>query len=182
MEPYEEYNQINQVPQYISETESITDLIDVEKELKKFTMEVLRGKVEVINEQGEKEWVDRVPGKKIMNERGVRGFLTLLGGTVTKISKLSNKTEDEIKTDMFYFDMRLTTAMYENVDEWEIELSEVEVLKEACVRLAWDVIASSREGFTAINLKSQYTRNESTRLDSPNQPQPKKIFGIIPTK
>jgi len=175
---YEEYQQ----PYYQENKEYIEQLINVDAELDKFTMEVLRGKVEVL-ENEKKVWVERVPGKKFMNEEGVRGFLSLLKGVVTKLSKLSNKSEEEIKTDMFYFDMRITSMMYENGDNWELDIADYEALKEACVRLAWDVSAASREGFTAINLRSQYTRNESKRTDSIQQPSsPKKLFGINLTR
>jgi hypothetical protein len=178
----EQQEDYSQQPQNNSGEEYISELINVDKELQRFTMEVLRGKVEIINDKGEKEWVNRFEGKKIMNKKGVRGFLSLLRGVVTKLSKLSNKTEEEIKTDMFYFDMRLTSAMYENGDDWGLDLADYELLKESCVRLAWDVAASSRDGFTAINLRSQYTRNESSRNEiNNNQPQ-RKLFGINLTR
>lgn len=170
-EEYEQRNEDNFPMEYISE------LVNVEKELDRFTMEVLRGKVRILNDKNEYEWVDRFPDKKIMNEKGVRGFLTILKGVVTKLSKLSNKTDEEIAKDMFYLDMRLSTAMYENGDDWELDLADFELLKESCIRLAWDVSASSRDGFTAINLKSQYTRSE-TSSSSNNKPQQKKIFGL----
>jgi len=177
-----QYEEEYQQPQYQNDAGYISQLIDVDKELDRFTMEVLRGKVEIIKE-GKKQWVDRVLGKQFMNEQGVRGFLSILKGVVTKLSKLSNKTDDEIKTDMFYFDMRITSAMYENGDAWQISLADYELIKESCLRLAWDVSAASRDGFTAINLRSQYTRNESSRTDKsqPNS-QPRKLFGINLTR
>jgi len=86
--------------------------IDVERDLDKFTQEVLKGLVEVIDEaSGEKKWVEVAPGQvSPMNELGVRGILVLMKGAVTKISKLSCKTDDEIKSDMFYFHMTLVNA------------------------------------------------------------------------
>jgi len=141
--------------------------IDVEKDLDRFTQEVLRGMVEVIDPiKGIKNWVPIAPGQKPpMNELGVRGMLVLMKGAVTKISKLSCKTDDEIKQDMFYFHMTLCSHMYQNFDKWDMEFSDVEAVKEAALRLVWDVAASSRDGFTAVNLRSQYQRSEVSRSD-----------------
>src|SRR6056297_1261495 len=174
-EEYEQREEDNILMEYISE------LINVDKELDKFTIEVLRGKMRIINDKGQEEWIDRYNGKKIMSEKGVRGFLTILKGVVTKLSKLSNKTDEEIAKDMFYLDMRLSTAMYENGDDWELDLADFELLKESCIRLAWDVSASSRDGFTAVNLRSQYSRSETSN-NNQEKTKPRKIFGLNITK
>jgi len=177
MEQYEEYPQNNN-----DSIEYISELIDVEKELDRFTQEVLRGKMEIINDKNEKVWVDIYEDKKPMSELGVRGILSLLKGVVTKLSKLSNKTDDEIKTDMFYFSMTLTTQLYENYDDWELDMLNVESIKESCIRLAWDVAASSRDGFTAMNLRSQYSRSETTSKSVTPEVKNKGIFGLNFTK
>jgi len=154
--------------------------IDVEKDLDRFTKEVLRGLVEVEDEKtGEKKWVEIAPGKKKpMNELGIRGILVLMKGAVTKISKLSCKTDSEIKKDMFYFHMTLVNSLYLNSDLWEIGLNDVEALKESAIRLVWDVAASSRDGFTAINMRSQYSMSEVSHMD--NKPKSKGSFMGIP--
>ena len=163
----------------VEDSEFIRFQIDVEKDLDKFTQEVLRGRVEVQNpETGEKTWEPIAPGEAApMNELGVRGILVMMKGAVTKISKLSCKTDNEIKNDMFYFHMTLMSAFYNNLDRWEIGLNDVEAIKESALRLVWDVAASSRDGFTAINLRSQYSRTESTRGENPIKSQ-KSFFGI----
>ena len=154
--------------------------IDVEKDLDRFTQEVLRGLVETIDpDSGEKKWVPIAPGQVLpMNELGVRGILVLMKGAVTKISKLSCKTDDEIKKDMFYFHMTLVNSLYLNSDLWGIGLNDVEALKESALRLVWDVAASSRDGFTAINLRSQYSMSEVSHLD--NKPKSRGSFLGIP--
>jgi len=161
------------------DSEFIKIQIDVEKDLDKFTQEVLRGMVEIIDvESGTKSWVPIAPGKNPpMNELGVRGILILMKATVTKISKLSCKTDDEIKQDMFYFHMTLVSHMYQNFDKWAMNFADVEAVKEAALRLVWDVSASSREGFTAINLRSQYSRQEVLRSDDSNK-SGKSFLGI----
>ena len=154
--------------------------IDVERDLDKFTQEVLKGLVEVDDvDTGEKRWTPIAPGQKPpMNELGVRGILVLMKGAVTKISKLSCKTDEEIKKDMFYFHMTLVNSLYLNSDLWEIGLNDVEALKESAIRLVWDVAASSRDGFTAINLRSQYSMSEVSHLD--NKPKSRGSFMGIP--
>lgn len=154
--------------------------IDVERDLDKFTQEVLRGLVEVDDvATGEKRWTPIAPGQKPpMNELGVRGILVLMKGAVTKISKLSCKTDEEIKKDMFYFHMTLVNSLYLNSDLWGIGLNDVEALKESAIRLVWDVAASSRDGFTAINLRSQYSMSEVSHLD--NKPKSRGSFMGIP--
>lgn len=154
--------------------------IDVERDLDKFTQEVLKGLIEIEDiKTGEKVWVPIAPGRKPpMNELGVRGILVLMKGAVTKISKLSCKTDEEIKKDMFYFHMTLVNSLYLNSDLWEIGLCDVEALKESAIRLVWDVAASSRDGFTAINLRSQYSMSEVSHLD--NKPKSKGSFLGIP--
>jgi len=91
------------------------------------------------------------------------GLLVLMKSAVTKISKLSCKTDEEIKQDMFYFHMTLISHMYQNFGKWDMDFSDVEAVKEAALRLVWDVSASSRDGFTAVNLRSQYSRQEVSR-------------------
>jgi hypothetical protein len=153
--------------------------IDVERDLDRFTQEVLKGLVEITDDKGEMVWVSVAPGQSPpMNELGVRGILVLMKGAVTKISKLSCKSDDEIKNDMFYFHMTLVNSLYLNADLWEIGLNEVEALKESALRLVWDVAASSRDGFTAINLRSQYSMSEVSHSD--NKPKSRGSFLGIP--
>ena len=154
--------------------------IDVERDLDKFTQEVLKGLVEIEDPLSkEKKWVPIAPGQNPpMNALGVRGILVLMKGAVTKISKLSCKTDEEIKKDMFYFHMTLVNSLYLNSDLWEIGLADVEAIKESAIRLVWDVAASSRDGFTAINLRSQYSMSEVSHLD--NKPKSRGSFMGIP--
>jgi len=67
---------------------------------------------------------------------------------------------------------------YNNIDKWEISLSDVEAIKESALRLVWDVAASSRDGFTAVNLRSQYQRSEVSHVD--NKPKSRGSFLGVP--
>lgn len=181
MEQIQEQETYEGAPSYSAPDEEFIKLqIDVEKDLDRFTQEVLRGEIEIIDTiSGERKWVDIAPGEKPpMNELGVRGILVLMKGAVTKLSKLSCKTDEEIKKDMFYFHMTLVNSLYLNSDLWCIGLNEVEALKESAIRLVWDVAASSRDGFTAINLRSQYQRSEVSHTEE--GPKGKKPFLGIP--
>ena len=181
MEQQEQQQSYEGAPSYQEpDPEFIRLQIDVERDLDRFTQEVLKGLVEVEDPvNGEKKWVAIAPGQKPpMNELGVRGILVQMKGTVTKISKLSCKTDEEIKKDMFYFHMTLVNSLYLNSDKWDIDLCDVEALKESAIRLVWDVAASSRDGFTAINLRSQYSMSEVSHMD--NKPKSRGSFMGIP--
>jgi hypothetical protein len=53
-------------------------------------------------------------------------------------------------------------------------------LKEAILRLAWDIASSSINGFTAINLRSQYTMSEITNEQRmPNNKYKKNILAPL---
>lgn len=162
------------------EKEFLKIQLDVAAELKTFEQEVLRGLVEVTNpETGERTWDKIAPDEKPpMNELGVRELLGRLKGRVTKIAKLSSKTEEEIYKDMFYFDMSISELVAKRSDKWEMDMEIAKSIKDAAVELVWDVIASSRDGFTAINIRSQYSKSDITRTDSQPREGGKSFFGI----
>ena len=161
------------------ENSILSELIDVEKDLQRFEIEVLRGLVSIRDTQTGK--LKLVPiasnSKPPVNELGVRGIMSLMRGAVTKISKLSNKTDDEIKDDMFYFHMTLVNQIYNHHISWELKKVDFEVIKESAIRLVWDVAASSRDGFTAINLKSQYSMSQNSNINSEDKKE-KSLWGI----
>jgi len=85
--------------------------IDVEKDLDRFTQEVLRGMVEIIDpNKGTKNWVLIAPGEKPpMNELGVRGLLVLMKSAVLKYLNYLVKTDEEInKICLFSYDFDFT--------------------------------------------------------------------------
>lgn len=162
------------------ENESLLKLqIDVEQDLKKFENEVLRGLIEVTNSKtGEKTWVPIAPKlKPPMNELGIREMLSRIRGRVTKIAKLSFKDDKEIYQDMFYFDMSITELIAKRSDKWELDMEIAKSIKDSAVEIVWDLLASSRNGFTAINLRSQYQRQDVTRMDQQSK-EGKSFLGI----
>jgi len=157
----------------------LSELIEVERDLQKFEMEVLRGLIQVRNiKSGRMEWKAIAPNSDPpVNELGVRGIMSLMRGAATKLSKLSNKTDDEIKDDMFFFHMALVEQMYYHHIKWQLKKTDAAGMKESAIRLVWDVAASSRDGFTAINIKSQYNLTQSSNINSDEQ-KSKTLWGI----
>lgn len=154
--------------------------IDVDRELKKFEYEVLRGMIEMKDTRtGEIKYVPIAPGQKPpLNELGVRELLARIKGRVTTIAKLSYKKEDEIYKDMFYFDMSLTELIAKRSDIWELDMEIAKSIKDASIELVWDTLCSSREGFTAINLRSQYSRQDVSRSDITDKGGQRSFLGI----
>lgn len=150
------------------EQEIIRLQLDVDKELKKFEHEVLRGMIEITDERtGLKRYEPIAKGRlPPVNELGVREILSRMKGRVTVIAKLSNKTDKEVYSDMFYFDMSITELIAKRSDVWDMDMEIAKSIKDSIVELVWDILCSSRDGFTAINLRSQYTKQDINRSDN----------------
>lgn len=145
--------------------------IDVTDVLVDFEHRVLRGQQEVVdNKTSTKKWELISPeSPPILNELGVREILARIIGQVSKASKLTYKTDEEIYKDLFYFDMSVTELIAKRASKWCMDIETAKALKDACVELVWNVVSSSRNGFTSINLRSQYSRSDVTRSDSQNK-------------
>jgi hypothetical protein len=158
----------------------LTQQIDVEAVLKRFENEILRGRIEEVNPQTGKVIFKLISpqDKPPVNELGVREILARMKARVTTIAKLSYKTEEEIYKDMFYFDMSITELIAKRSDKWEMDMEIAKSIKDATVELVWDVLASSRNGFTAINLRSQYQKQDISRTDYSTQQGGKTFLGI----
>lgn len=154
-------------------------LTDTEDVLVNFEQVVLRGRYKTISDTGEEMWVDIPNTQPIINEMGIRELMGRLRAKVSKFARFTNKTEEEIYKDMFYFDMSITETISKRSTSWELNIETAKMIKDACIELTWDVVAASRDGFTAINTRTQYSKNEITRSDSSTQPQSRGFFGGI---
>lgn len=176
----EEDEEVNS-SQYImteDEKEIIRLQLDVSSELKNFEFEVLRGMMEIQDSKGNKKWVNIAPGEKPnMNELGIREILGRIKSKVTKMGKLTCKSDTEIFMDMFQYDMSITELIAKRSDIWDMDLEIAKSIKDSAVDIVWDIAASSRDGFTAINLRSQYSKSEVTRGEQ-KQPEKRKFLGI----
>ncbi len=169
-EPPQAYQ--NNYPGY-SDSEEPSDsflkaMIEVEETLQKFEMETLRRKrLQVDLKTKTKKWVPMATGvKPVCNELGISEILGMLRGRATVIGRLTKKTDVQIMSDMFQFDNALIELFQLRADDWELDEELAKPLKEECLGLIQDIIFSSVNGFTAVNLKSQYQRNESVTSQS----------------
>lgn len=152
------------------EKEFLKEVLDVNRTLLIFEQRVLRGRYRIVNEQnGKVEWKELVPEKKIMNEQGVREIMAILAGKVTPEAKMTWKDDEEIYVEMWHTDNMLSELFAKRCSNWEMDIEVIKAIKEACVSLIWDTITSSRNGFTAINMRSQYMKQDVTRSDTSQQ-------------
>lgn len=149
-------------------------MIEVEETLNKFEMETLRRKrLKADLKTRTKKWVSMAEGvEPICNELGISELLGFLRGRATVIGRLTKKTDEEIMKDMFQFDRALIELISLRADDWELDEELAKPLKESCVGLIQDIIFSSRGGFTAINLRSQYGRHETVSTQSLPESKP----------
>lgn len=153
-------------------------MIEVENDLTKFEMETLRRKrLQVDLQTKKKKWVPMAQGiEPVCNELGISEILGMMRSRVTIIGRLTKKRDDEIARDMFQFHRAMIELFSLRADDWELDEEIAKPLLESCIGLVEDIVLSSRDGFTAINVKSQYTRHENAS-SSDNQPT-KTIMGI----
>jgi len=156
-------------------------MIEVEQSINKFEMEILRRKrLKVDLNTKTKTWIPMAKDvKPICNELGICEILGLLRGRATVIGRLTKKNEREIYADMFQYDRTLTETITKRADDWELDEDLAKYLKETMLGFVQDIIFSSRDGFTAMNVRSSYNRTESSSTTSENNiVQKRGILGI----
>jgi hypothetical protein len=149
-------------------------MIEVEETIQKFEMETLRRKrLHVDLKTKTKKWIPMAQGvPQICNELGICEILGLIRGRATVIGRLTKKTDEEIMKDMFQFDRSLIELFSLRADDWDLDEELAKPLKECVLGLIQDIIFSSRGGFTAINLRSQYGRQENVHTTTAPEPNP----------
>jgi len=154
-------------------------MIEVEETMQKFEMETLRRKrLKVDLKTKKKEWVAIAPGiKPICNDLGLSEIIGMLRGRATVIGRLTKKMDEEIMRDMFQFHRSMIELFMLRADDWDLDEELAKPLLEACIGLIQDIIFSSRGGFTAINLRSSYSRHENAS-SSTNSEGGKTILGL----
>jgi hypothetical protein len=175
-----DYNQGS--PTYDSqEQEFLKVQIDVTNLLEDFEHRVLRGEYKSTDiKTAQTSWKPMVANGALMNELGVRELMSRLVGKVSVIARLTYKEDEEIYKDMFYFDMSISELVAKRAENWDLDVEVAKSIKDACIDLVWDVVASSRNGFTAINLKSQYQKSDITRTDATSGGSQNKTFLGVP--
>lgn len=168
---------------YYSGGEQPTDIflklmIDVEETLNRFKMETLRRELLVVDvEKKTKRWESiSKEVKPVCNDLGIAEIMGMVRGRVTTFGRLTKKTDEEIMKDMFQFHRTIIETFSLRADDWDLDEELIKPIQEACLSLVEDVIFSSRGGFTAMNIRSQYSRHESANVT--DQGSDKKIMGI----
>ena len=179
MDYEEDYSKVNDSPNYAEEEQDqLRFQLDVKPILLDFERRVLRGQYETVDAAGEKKWVSfDKKAKPIINEIGIREVLGRLFGYCNIATKLSYYREEDILKNLFYFDMSLSELIAKRADMWELDMEACKLIKDSCVELVQSILFSARNGFTAINLRSTYSRQEVSRTDSSQQNQ-KTFMGI----
>jgi len=154
--------------------------IDTKSVLDEFEHRVLRGEYQYIDvNTSEKKWKkydeNQVP---IINEIGIREVLGRLMGYVNIITKLSWFSEEEIYKNLFYFDMSISELFGKRSSTWGLNIETAKSLKDACLELVQSTLFSARSGFSAISLRTQYSKSEVSRTDSSSSQQKKSFLGI----
>ncbi len=153
-------------------------MIEVEETLHRFKMETLRREILFVDANKRvKKWMPISPGiKPVCNDLGISEIMGMVRGRVTVIGRLTKKTDEEIMKDMFQFHRTLIETFSLRADDWELDEELIKPIMEACISLVEDVIFSSRGGFTAMNIRSSYSRHENANI-SPEEKE-RKILGV----
>ena len=154
-------------------------MIEVEETLTKFKMETLRREMLVIDvEARTKKWEPISNGiKPVCNDLGIAEIMGMVRGRVTTFGRLTKKTDEEIMKDMFQFHRTLIETFSLRADDWDLDEELIKPIQESCISLVQDVVFSSRGGFTAMNIRSSYTRNENTSISQSGQDK-RNIMGV----
>lgn len=180
-QPNYDYSSNNEASTYDSEEQEILKLqLDVKGMLAEYEHVALRGEYEHIDEATSKKiWVKFSPNAKaIINNIGIREIIGRMMGYCNQATKLSYFTDEEIYKDMFYFDMSLSELIAKRSTEWELDIETAKSIKDSALELVKSILFSARNGFTAINLKTQYSKQDVSRTDSSGNKQQRSFLGI----
>lgn len=147
--------------------EFIREILDVKVVIEEFEHRVLRGEYEYTDvNTGETGWKKFDPNAPaIINEVGIREIVGRLMGYGNKITRLSYYDDEEIYKNMFYFDMSLTELISKRAGYWELDIETAKAIKDASIELVQSILFSARNGFTAINIRTQYSKQDINRND-----------------
>jgi len=154
-------------------------MIEVTETLDNFKMETLRREMLVVNvATRSKTWQPIAKGiTPVCNDLGIAEIMGMVRGRVTTFGRLTKKTDEEIMKDMFQFHRTIIETFSLRADDWDLDEELIKPIQESCLALVQDVIFSSRGGFTAMNVRSQYSRHENANTTNSGN-DGKKIMGI----
>lgn len=154
-------------------------MIEVDETLNKFKMETLRREMLVVDvESRTKKWKPIADGvKPVCNDLGIAEIMGMVRGRVTTFGRLTKKNDEEIMKDMFQFHRTLIETFSLRADDWDLDEELIKPIQESCISLVQDIVFSSRGGFTAMNIRSSYSRHENTSI-SQDGSNKRSIMGV----
>lgn len=178
--PYSSYQNYSQPTQEGPSDSFLKAMIEVEETVHKFEMEVLRRKrLKVDIKSKTKQWIPMAEGVEPMcNELGIAEILGVIRSRATTIGRLTKKYDEEIMRDMFQFQNTVIELIQLRADDWDLDEELAKPLEEECVGLIQDIVFSSRDGFTATNMRSTYSRHENANIGSDREEGGKSLLGI----
>lgn len=91
-----------------------------------FSIEMaLRGKKQVENEKGQKEWVLPQDCKPLMNDKGINSLMVEARSCINQNTILSNWNEEQIAKFVIRLGHTIITKLQMNWKEWEVSKSEL---------------------------------------------------------
>ena len=124
-------------------------------------------------------WKKYDNSRQIINEIGISEIKARLSGLVNEKTPISFISIEDYYKKMFYFDMSVSEMFGKRCDVWELDMEMAKSIKDAMIEIAETVLSMAKEGFTAINFKTQYQKHDIQRNEGQaSQEQGKSIFGI----
>lgn len=162
------------------EKEFIKELIDVKPLLDDFEHRVLRGEFLCVDAtQGTKQYKKYdAKAKLIINEMGIREIMGRLLKFANQITRMSYYEDEEIYKNMFYFDMSLTELIAKRAGLWELDIETAKAIKDAAIEIVQSVLFCARNRFTAINIRTTYSKQDVTRTDTSENKKGGSFLGI----
>lgn len=184
-QPQQQYDPENFIPKdnsglyQESEKELLNIIVSVKDAMENFEHITLKGEYSEQDPNLGIVWKKHKGHRPIINDIGIAEIKAALSGIVNEKTPISYISEEDFYKEMFYFDMSVAEMFGKRCDVWDLDQEMAKTLKDAMINLARTVLSMSKEGFTAINFKTQYQKHDIQRNESANQNDSQKtIFGI----
>lgn len=119
--------------------------LELKKELKGFRKQ-LEGYEEILPNQYKKI------GEPVANKEGINGIVLFVGYRVTKISQLTDFTDDDINMIMEFTEDALIGLFYLKWEEWEIDVEVVDSFYESIIDFIYSALTRAKAGWTMKEL------------------------------
>lgn len=162
-----------------AEKELLKIIVAVDEIMENFEHITLKGEYSVKDENQGKLWKTHKFHRPIINDIGIAEIKAALSGIVNEKTPIGYISEEDFYKELFYFDMSVSEMFGKRCDVWDLDLEMAKTIKDAMVNIARTVLSMSKEGFTAINFKTQYQKHDIQRNEGTNTADNQKtLFGI----